>query len=251
MDLLDFIPFQTEFNKTSFGLTTNASHTSENPVFSELKVRRYDRPAAEISEFITTKIDHWVGWNLKSEKTAVGGMTSIRALVNSFLLFGMTIDVHFGLLEERDINGRLITTVNAKAVTHIESKGDLGESRRVIRMMLGALDFDFRSFAIKQEDYRYRSLDPEGSAAAFQQIFNEARIQHEKKPQGTPKATAIEFKKNPAPQTIPLRKSSSATDPSAPITTPDADLQNGSAQTPEEPKPSKPKVMIISMKKTI
>ncbi|MEI8032566.1 MAG: hypothetical protein WCH05_04390 [Chlorobiaceae bacterium] len=251
MDLLDFIPFKTEFNKATFGLTTNASHTSENPLFGELKVRRIDRPAEEIAEFIVTKIDHWVGWNLKSEKTAVGGMTAIQALVNSFLLFGMTIEVNFGLLEEKDINGRLITTVNAKAVTNIESKGDLGESRRVIRMMLGALDFEFRGLAIKDEDYRYRSLDPQGSAAAFQKIFNEARIQHEKKPQGVSKATAIEFKKKPAPQTILLKKSTAPSPSPGVDADPSPAAQNGSAPTPEEPKSSKPKVMIISMKKPL
>ena len=37
MDLIDLIPFRTEFNKACQGLTTNATHTSENPVFNELK----------------------------------------------------------------------------------------------------------------------------------------------------------------------------------------------------------------------
>ena len=106
MELIDFIPFRSEFTKAYHGLTTNATHTSENPVFNELKVRRYDKPIAEISEFIVNKIDRWIGWNLISEKTAVGGTITIRAEVSSFILFGLKINITFGLLEETDINGR-------------------------------------------------------------------------------------------------------------------------------------------------
>ena len=255
MDLTDFIPFKTEFAKAYHGLTGNATHTSENPVFSELKVRRYELPAQEVSDFITDKIDRWVGWNFKHEKTAVGGMRVIRAEVFSFALLGMKIDVTFGLHEEKDVNGRLITTVNAKALTNIESKGDLGESRRVIRMLLGALDFEFRKKIINEEDYLYRSTDPKGATAAFQQIFDEAKLQNQKKPDGSPKAKAIEFKKKSPVQSIPLKMGSrnAAAEPS--VQKPFE--KNGSSvasteteNTASEAKPSKPKFTIIT-KKTI
>jgi hypothetical protein len=259
MELIDFIPFRSEFNKARYGLTTNATHTSEAPVFDELKVRRYDKPVADISEFILNKIDRWLGWTLISEKTAVGGMTTIRAEVSSFLLFGLKINVTFGLLEEKDVNGRLITTVNAKAETHIESRGDLGESRRVIRMMLGAMDFEFRTEQIAEEDYQFRSLDREGSAAASQQIFNEAQLQHHKQPEGVQKGTAIEFKKKPAIQTIllkPTAKNEVPTLTDTPLAS--ADIQNGSPtsapaanMTAEETRPQKPKIMIVTTKKTL
>ena len=259
MELIDFIPFRSEFTKAQYGLTTNATHTSESPVFNELKVRRYDRPVADISEFVLRKIDHWLGWSLINERTAIGGMTTIRAEVSSFILFGMKINVTFGLLEEKDVNGRFITTVNAKAETQIESKGDLGESRRVIRMMLGAMDFEFRSEQIAEEDYQYRSLDITGSAAKQQQIFNDAQLQHHKQPESTPKGTAIEFKKKPAIQTIQL-KPTAKNEETTPAATPlsDADVQNGSTASAsvihtaaEETRPSKPKIMIVTTKKTL
>jgi len=259
MDLLDLIPFKNEFNKAYYGVTSNATHTSEHPVFHELKVRRYDKPVAEISEFIINKIDHWVGWNLVSEKTAVGGMTSIRAEVSSFILLFMKINVTFGLLEEKDVNGRMITSINAKAETQIESRGDLGESRRVIRMMLGAMDFEFRNQVISEEDYQYRSLDTTGAAAASQQIFNDAQLQINKKTEGAPKAKTIEFKKKPAIQTIQLNRSSISNDAAlTPVLDSVAIEQNGSSiNTPEgdttldQARPSRPKIMIVTSKKTI
>ena len=260
MDLTELIPFKNELNKAYYGVTSNATHTSEHPVFHELKVRRYEQPVAAISEFILRKVDHWVGWTLRSEKTAVGGMTSIRAEVTSFILFGMKINVAFGLIEEIDLNGRPITTVNAKAETQIESRGDLGESRRVIRMMMGALDFEFRKEAAKEEDYQYRSLDPKGAAAACQQIFNEAKLQkNHVKVESTPKAKTIEFKKRVPVQTIQLLTSSKSQESpltSEPVAT--AAEQNGSsAGIPEvsaatdQTRTSKPKIMIVTSKKTI
>ncbi|MBM3162328.1 MAG: hypothetical protein FJZ79_03190 [Chlorobi bacterium] len=260
MDLTDFIPFKTEFAKAYYGLTGNATHTSETPVFNELKVRRYELPAQDLSEFITDKVERWVGWNFKNEKTAVGGMTVIRAEVISFALLGMKIDVTFGLHEEKDVNGRLITTVNAKALTNIESKGDLGESRRVIRMMLGALDFEFRKQIINEEDYHYRSVDPKGSTAAFQQIFNEAKLQNRKKADGSPKAKAVEFKKKNPVQTIPFKTASrtpSENDAEQKEKPGEQKKENGTAvsvvntgnESPEA-KPSKPKFTIITKKPT-
>jgi len=259
MELIDFIPFRSEFTKACYGLTTNATHTSENPVFSELKVRRYDRPIADISDFILSKIDHWLGWNLISERTAVGGMVTIRAEVSSFILFGLKINVTFGLLEEKDINGRCITTVNAKAETHIESKGDLGESRRVIRMMLGAMDFALRTEQISDEDYQYRSLDTQGSAAASQQIFDDLQLQHQVKPEGALKGTAIEFKKKPAIQTIQLKPAAKHDEPPlAPSPLSGAEVENESSasapavdMTAEATRPPKPKIMIVTTKKTL
>lgn len=249
MDLLDFIPFKTEFAKAYHGLTGNATHTSETPEFSELKVRRYTRKASDIAEFITTKVDHWLGWDLRSEKTAVGGMSVIRAEVTSFALLGMKIQVTFGLLEEQDVNGDTITTLNAKAVTQIESKGDMGESRRMIRMMLGATDFEFRRDILDEEDYYLRSLDAKGSASAFQQMFDEAKLHHQKTTTGSPKATTIEFHKTPAKkQAIPFTMPSK---PAEPLQAASAvNVQNGTAAT-EGTAPSKPKVTIITTKKSI
>ena len=259
MDLSELIPFKNEFNKTYYGLKSNATHTSEHPLFHELKVRRYDLPIGEITEFILTKINHWVGWNLIYEKTAVGGMTAIRAEVSSFLLFGLKINITFGLLEEKDVNGRLITSVNAKAETQIESRGDLGESRRVIRMMLGALDFEFRNKILSEEAYQFRSLDAKGAAAESQQLFNEAKLQTTAVSEGAPKAKAIEFKKRPPVQTIQLTSSSKSHETvpaSAPLSA--TAEQNGSSvsfpdvdPTVDQARASKPKIMIVTSKKTI
>ncbi len=197
MDLLDFIPFKNEFNKAYHGLTDNANHTSENPVFDALKVRRFAASQNEVSNFITEKIEHWVGWDLKSKKTSVGGMIMIRSEVSSFVLLGTKITITFGLSEETDRNGCPITTINSKAETNIESRGDLGESRRVIRMGLSALDFEFRKQHIKDDEYLFRSLDPKGQNQALQELFDNARL----------KTKPSEEKRKPSKQTIPFRPS--------------------------------------------
>ncbi len=248
MELIDFIPFKTEFQKACLGLTINTTHTSEKPVFEELKVRRYDKPVSDISAFIVNKIDHWIGWTLISEKTAVGGMSTIRAEISSFLLFGLKISVTFGLLEEKDINDRPITTVNAKAETRIESRGDLGESRRAIRMMLGAMDFEFKEEQIREEDYQYRSLDTLGAAAASQQMFNEVRLQHQPKPEGSPKSTTIEFKKKPAAQTIQLKHTTPSNVQPIPDSPPSLQTASVADMAADETKPSKPKIIIVTTK---
>ncbi|NTU68553.1 MAG: hypothetical protein HGB02_06715 [Chlorobiaceae bacterium] len=249
MDLFDFIPFKDEMAKVYQGLMENATHTSETPVFSELRVRRYAVPIETIAEFTTRKVEHWVGWNLKNQKTAVGGMRSIRAEVSSFALLGMKIDITFGLLEETDVNGLKITTVNGKAHTRIDSKGDLGESRRMLRMMLSALDFEFKRQIVKDEDYSYRSLDPKGATGAFQQLFDDTKLEHRP---SSPKAKTIEFKKTPRKEVdlhsaggdgneVPATRSANAPEPNGSV--------SATAAVDEAPKPAKPKITVISLKK--
>jgi len=254
MDLSSFLPFRDEMVKVYHCLTNNATHTSEKPVFSELKVRRYACPIDDIADYIANKIDGWVGWDLKNQKTAIGGMKTVRAEVASFALLGMKIDVTFGLLEETDINGRKITTVNGKAHTRIDSKGDLGESRRMLRMMLAVLDFEFRPQIVHEDEYVHRVPDPKGSSAAFQQLFDETQLEHRP---SSPKAKTIELKK-PAKQTIEFKSArNSGETVKAPATASQAIpiVQNGSqpaAQTPdveEEKKAAKPKITVISLKK--
>jgi len=272
MDLFSFLPFRDEMVKVYHGLTSNATHTSDKPVFAELKVRHYAAPSNEVSEVIVNKVESWVGWDLKSEKTAVGGMKSIRAEVSSFALLGMKIDVTFGLIEETDVNGLKITTVNAKAHTRIDARGDLGESRRMLRMMLASLDFEFRPQILSEDDYVLRSLDPKNSSSAFQQLFDETKLEHRS---SNPKPKAIELKK-PAKQSIELKKPSKQTielkKPAAKQTIefkssrnggetakapePISPIQNGTpAETPastgqeEAKKPSRPKITVVSLKK--
>ena len=272
MDPFSFLPFRDEMVKVYHGLTSNATHTSDKPVFAELKVRHYAAPSNEVSEVIVNKIESWVGWSLKSEKTAVGGMKSIRAEVSSFALLGMKIDVTFGLIEETDVNGLKITTVNAKAHTRIDSRGDLGESRRMLRMMLASLDFEFRPQILSEDDYVLRSLDPKNSSSAFQQLFDETKLEHRS---SNPKPKTIELKK-PAKQSIELKKPSKQTielkKPAAKQTIefkssrnggetakapePISPIQNGTpAETPastgqeEAKKPSRPKITVVSLKK--
>jgi hypothetical protein len=235
-------------------LTNNATHTSEKPVFSELKVRRYSCPLENVSDFITNKIEGWVGWELKSQKTAVGGMKTIRAEVSSFALLGMKIDVTFGLVEETDINGRKITTVNGKAHTRIDSKGDLGESRRMLRMMLASLDFEFRPQIVHEDEYVHRSIDPKNSNAAFQQLFDESTLEHRP---STPKAKSIELKK-PVKKQIEFKSSKNSGETvTAPTSSPAIPVATNGAQTTTAPdsdveevkKPAKPKITVISLKK--
>ena len=275
MDLFSFLPFRGEMVKVYHGLTSNATHTSDKPVFAELKVRHYAASSNEVAELITHKIESWIGWSLKSEKTAVGGMKLIRAEVSSLALLGMKIDVAFGLIEESDINGRKLTTVNAKAHTRIDSRGDLGESRRMLRMMLESLDFAFRLQILSKDDYVLRSLDPSQSSGDFQQLFDETQLEHRP---SNPKAKTIELKKPASKQTIELKKplkqtielkkpaakqtiefkSSRNGGESAKAPEPLSSLQNGGgtpANTPattgqkEANKPSRPKITVVSLKK--
>ncbi|NTW53370.1 MAG: hypothetical protein HGB15_01105 [Chlorobaculum sp.] len=253
MDLSSFLPFRDEMVKVYHCLTNNATHTSEKPVFSELKVRRYSCPLEDVSDFIVHKTEGWVGWELKNQKTAVGGMKTIRTEVSSFALLGMKIDVTFGLIEETDLNGRKITTVNGKAHTKIDSKGDLGESRRMLRMMLVALDFEFRPQIVHEDEYIHRSIDPKHSSAAFEHLFNESTLEHRP---STPKAKTIELKK-PAKQAIEFKSSKNSGET---VKTPASSqaipvVQNGAPSSAPEPdveeakKPAKPKITVISLKK--
>ncbi len=258
MDLNDFIPFKNQFDKAYHGITTNATHTSENPIFDELRVRRFGRPMSEVSELIVEKIERWIGWNLINKKTTVGGMTSIRAEVSSVILFGMKIKITFGLFEEMDAGGYPITTVNAKAETHIDARGDLGESRRAIRMMLGAMDFNFRTERVSEEDYQYRSMDVKGADASCQAIFDEVKLQHQTKPENINKATAIEFKKKPAVQAIQIRPTLKQPEPVQSPSDTNNILQSMTTEnslpidkTAEETKPSKPKITIVTTKKNL
>jgi len=233
MDLLDLLPFRKEMAKAYYGLTDNATHTSVSPIFPELKVRRFAKKTDEISEYITSKIDQWVGWDLRSKKTAVGGMTVIQAEVSSFALLGIKIKITLGLLEETDCKGERITTINAKAETQIESKGDMGESRRMIRMILESTDSEFAGSTLTEDEYFLRSLDAEGPAAAFQQIFNQAELRHTKKPSGRAKATTIEFRKAPSKQVIDIKPSTKKAEP------------------PATPSSTRPKVTVITTKKSL
>ena len=245
MDLLDFVPFRNELNKAYHGLTDNANQTSENPVFDELKVRRFAKPLKEAADFIVDKIEHWVGWNLTSKKTSVGGMMMIRAEVFSFALLGTKITVTFGLSEEIDRSGMPITTINSKAETEIESRGDLGESRRVIRMVLSALDFEFRKFHVKDDEYLFRSLDPKGQTQALQELFDNAALQSkpvEEKKKTTKQAISIPFK--------PAAKSNGAS-PKAASSEKNEESVNPAASgdsSGSEKKPSKSKVKVIKLK---
>jgi len=257
MDLNDFIPFKNQFNKAYHGITTNATHTSEKPVFDELRVRRFGRPMSEVSELIVEKIERWIGWSLINKKTTVGGMTSIRAEVSSVLLFGMKIKITFGLFEEMDANGYPITTINAKAETNIDARGDLGESRRAIRMMLGAMDFNFRTERVNEDDYQYRSLDAKGADSTCQAIFDDAQLQHQNKPESVNKATTIEFKKKPAVQTIQIRPAFKQADVAQSPSDTDNTVQNTTEKSPpiektsEETRAVKPKITIVTTKKTL
>jgi hypothetical protein len=249
MDLINFIPFRDEMVKVYHCLTDNATHTSEKPVFSELRVRRYDSSIDDIAEYIAEKVDHWVGWSLKNQKTAVGGMRTIRAEVSSFALLGMKIDITFGLLEEMDVHGRPITTVNGKAHTRIDSKGDLGESRRMLRMMLSALDFEFRRQIVTENDYALRSLDPSGSTGAFQNLFDETKLEHRT---SSPKAKSIEFKKSANPSGLYTGTRTSGEQPKPAAPQQGATIEsNGSAVTAgnDAPNTARPKITVISLKK--
>ncbi len=254
MDIFDFVPFRNEVAKAYHGFTDNANHTSEHPVFDELKVRRYAKPLDEVASLITDKVTHWIGWNLKHKKTAVGGMTIIRAEVFSFALLGMKIDVTFGLAEETGRDGQPITTVNSKAETNIDARGDLGESRRVIRMMLHALDFEFRKSILREDEYLLRSLDPKGSAQALQELFDNTRIKNETGETKKKKASTIEFKKKPSKQTIPLKPAASSSSNGHSLKTRSSekkettDAKDSSAG--KKPSTSKPKVTVIKLKKS-
>ena len=247
MDLLNFVPFRNELNKAYHGLTDNANQTSENPVFEELKVRRFAKSLKETERFIVDKIEHWVGWSLKSKKMSVGSMMMIRAEVSSFVLLGTKITVTFGLSEETDRNGKHITTINSKAETDIDSRGDLGESRRVIRMMLSALDFGFRKTVIKDDEYLFRSLDPKGQAQAMQELFDNAKLQskpaEEKK---KPVKQAIPFK--PASKTNGTSPKASSSEKTGHTAAPTAPTASGDGSDLPE-KPPKAKVKVIKLKK--
>lgn len=246
----NLIPFRTGLDKACQGITTNATRTSETPAFEELRVRRFSRSIDEVALFVSEKIDHWIGWFLLQEKKKGNGML-IRAEVSSVILFGMKISLTIGLYEEKDHSGEALTTVHAKAETQIESKGDLGESRRAIRMILGALDFNFRNHQLTDETYRECSTDSMHHAQEATKIFDQPeKEQH-------PKPAAI--KKRAPVQTIQLRSSSKSEQavveetPRQRENDPVSNEQNATTSRQEitVSKPSKPKITIVTTKKKL
>lgn len=161
-------------------------------------------------------------------------MTVIQTNVSSFALLGTRIEATFGLSEEKDRNGNPITTLNAKASTNIASRGDLGESRRVIRMMVSAVDFEFRKAMIKEDDYFLLSLDPRGSTNALQEIFDNSKL---KSTPATSKKTAQPIAFTPSGSSM---QAASATNGTA---TPPPAPGNGSSSS------SKRKVTVIKLNK--
>uniref|UniRef100_Q3ASD3 Uncharacterized protein n=1 Tax=Chlorobium chlorochromatii (strain CaD3) TaxID=340177 RepID=Q3ASD3_CHLCH len=266
MESNGFFPFRSELLKASIGLATTITETSEQPIFDELKIRRYNVPADEIASFILTKLDHWFGWNMLSDRPSKNNTRLIRADVGSILLFGLKIKVTYGLYEEKDANERPITSVHAHAETSIESKGDLGESRRVIRMMLSALDFNYLTEQLHDEEYQSRSLDCAATRYILEQMFVVEPEPEPAKPAPSkvPKATVIELRKPNPVQTIPLitKPKSNEADvvallepmeteqPAANVAALEEETYQSSATSAAgDDKPAKPKIIVVTSKK--
>jgi hypothetical protein len=120
--------------------TSSASETSESPEFLELKTRRYKASVREVYEVALSLPPRWFGWRVVSREKNLGGMSAFKCEIFSALLGGNRIELSVWMIEERDVDGAVVTVVNAKGISSAPTRGDLGECRRNVAFFLFALD---------------------------------------------------------------------------------------------------------------
>lgn len=120
--------------------TSNTSETSESPEFLELKTRRYKASVREVYEVALSLPPRWFGWRVVSREKNLGGMSAFKCEIFSTLLGGNRIELSVWMIEERDVDGAVVTVVNAKGISCAPTRGDLGECRRNVAFFLFALD---------------------------------------------------------------------------------------------------------------
>jgi hypothetical protein len=165
----DFNP-ATLLRKAVLALTKNGAETSETPEFSELKTRHYRAKVGEVYTAAIQVSGRWLGWRITSREKNLGSMAAIKVEFKSLVLGGNTCELAVWFSEEKNADGVVMTTVNAKSVSDVQTNGDLGENRRVIAFFLFALDeevIENKSIPIKPDSSQVQTTAvPNAQASA-------------------------------------------------------------------------------------
>lgn len=145
------------YRRTVVAFTENAARTSDDAEFDELRPRHYKARLNEIYDAILKKVDIWIGWEAANNEKSLGNMAIIKCKVPSLLLVGTTCLVDIWLNEIKREDGSYETVLNAKS--RCGNMGlDLGESQRMITMLVFALDDMFE---------QYRSVEYTAGSSSF------------------------------------------------------------------------------------
>lgn len=135
-----FDSFDTILRKAVLGFTQKYAETSDAPEFPELLTRRYPQSSAEVFEAALRVIERFIQWRVVGRDKNMGGVASLKCEIVSVVLGGNTNVFSMWMIPEPLPSGEACVTVNAKSVSQVETKGDLGENRRHIAFFLEALD---------------------------------------------------------------------------------------------------------------
>lgn len=134
------------YRRTVVALTENVARTSEDAEFDELRPRHYKARLNEVYDAILKKVDIWIGWEAANKEKSLGNMAIIKCKVPSLLLVGTTCQVDIWLNEIKRDDGAYETVMNAKCSCGNFLNVDLGESQRMITMVVFALDEMFEQY---------------------------------------------------------------------------------------------------------
>ncbi|MDX2129767.1 MAG: hypothetical protein SFU91_12100 [Chloroherpetonaceae bacterium] len=144
-------------SKARLAFISNEAETSEKPEYEELKTRRYALSVKEVYEIALGFASRWVNWRVVNRGKNFGGMAQLKCDVYSVLLGGNKLELSLIFSEERTTFGGICTVVNAKSVSTAPTKGDLGENRRWIALMLYSLD---TAVAERLEELNAQGIEP-------------------------------------------------------------------------------------------
>lgn len=137
--------FESIYRRTVVAFSDNVAKTSDDAEFDELRTRHYKARLNDIYDAILKKVDIWIGWETANREKSLGNMAIIKCKVPSLLLIGTQCQVDIWLNEIKRDDGTYETVLNAKCACG--SFGvDLGESQRMITMLVFALDDMFEQY---------------------------------------------------------------------------------------------------------
>jgi len=137
--------FEMLYRRTVVALTENVARTSEDAEFDELRARHYKVRLNEVYDAILKKVDFWIGWEAANNEKSLGNMAIIKCKVPSLLLVGTSCQVDIWLNEIKREDGDYETILNAQCCCGTIGV-DLGESQRMITMLVFALDEMFEQY---------------------------------------------------------------------------------------------------------
>jgi len=190
-------------SKARLAFISNEAETSEKPEYEELKTRRYALSVKDVYEIALGFASRWVNWRVVNRGKNFGGMAQLKCDVYSVLLGGNKLELSLIFSEERTSFGGICTVVNAKSVSTAPTKGDLGENRRWIALMLYSLD---TAVAERLAELKAQGIEPgiiESASNAPQNVTEKTAKVSDSNTDATPKENSAQ---DTPPKEAPPRK---------------------------------------------